>query len=93
MIDEDTRKELIRLERMFVDSHTKSNTLSHAVLDRVATIGNDTHEIKQNLSKDKFITYGIIAIACMLIGTQYKTWLPYADSIVTTVKKAREMKQ
>lgn len=92
-IEEQTQRELIRIEKFAIDSHTKSNSLSHEVLNRLATIGNDTHSIKQGQSKDKLLTYGIIFVAGILIGTQYRTWLPYADRIVETYKEAKEIRK
>ena len=79
-----TRKEILERDtRIF-----KQNQEVALVL---GSVKNDTHSLKNGQEKNSLILYALIFIAGLLIGSQYKLWLPYASDIVTTIQNAREV--
>ena len=61
----------------------------HEILTSNASIKNDTRDIKQVQGKHNLIIIGLVFVAGMLIGAEYRIWLPYATTIVTTIKNAK----
>lgn len=57
----------------------------------LGSVKNDTHSLKNGQEKNSLILFGVIFIAGLLIGSQYKLWLPYASDIVTAVKNAKDV--
>ena len=80
--------------------HTKRETLdrdtrifkqNQEIALVLGSVKNDTHSLKNGQEKNSLILYALIFIAGLLIGSQYKLWLPYASDIVTTIQNAREV--
>ena len=52
----------------------------------------DTHHIKLRQGKYNFIVLTIVLLSGIGIGTQYQSWLPYIDSLITLAKTANLFK-
>jgi hypothetical protein len=54
-------------------------------------MSKNIHDIKESQAKNNMIIYGIIFLSGIIIGTQYKIWVPYANDIYSTVKHTKEL--
>ena len=57
----------------------------------LGSVKNDTHSLKNGQEKNSLILFGVIFITGLLMGSQYKLWLPYASDIVHTIQNAKEI--
>ena len=83
--------EIMKIERENMQHLNLVMKMLHEVLTHIASIKNDTHSIKSAQDKANLIIMGIIFVTGIMLGSQYKIWLPYASNIIDTVKNAREI--
>jgi len=67
--------------------------LFHTITDYSASMSKNIHDIKEAQAKNNMIIYGIIFLSGIIIGTQYKVWVPYANDIYSTVKHTKELQK
>jgi hypothetical protein len=74
------------LEKSFLDSEHKYLKLSNMLNDNMIDIRNNVLEVKHKQDKFTYILFGIVFLAGIMIGTQYKSWIPYLKDGYKVVK-------
>lgn len=74
------------LEKYVIDDTHKYLKLSNMLNDNMIDIRNNVLEVKHKQEKFTYILFGIIFVAGILIGTQYKSWIPYLKDGYKVVK-------
>ena len=57
----------------------------------LGSVKNDTHSLKNGQEKNSLVLFAVIFVAGLLIGSQYRLWLPYASDIVHTIQNVKEV--
>jgi len=52
----------------------------------LGSVKNDTHSLKNGQDKVNLIIIGLIFLAGVIIGTQFKTWSPFMSDLYNTFK-------
>lgn len=63
--------------------------IENHINNKLGLIHNDTGEIKRKLERHNYIVLVIVFTAGILIGTQYKLWLPYMADVVKTIRNTQ----
>ena len=80
------------LEKYVTDDTHKYLKLSNMINDNMIDIKNNVLEVKHKQDKFTYILFGIIFVAGIMIGSQYKTWMPYVNNLVSVVKTVNNVK-
>ena len=80
------------LEKEFIKEGHRQVKKDKLLNDHLNQIGNDVLEVKHKQDKFTYILFGVIFVAGIMIGTQYKLWTPYIKSFVNVVKTANDIK-
>lgn len=84
--------ELKELEKYVMDDGHKYIKLSNMINDNMIDIKNNVLEVKHKQDKFTYILFGIVFVAGIMIGTQYKVWMPYINGLVSVVKTVNNVK-
>ena len=85
------QEEILKLEREQLKFQKDNLNLFQGIIEGQATIKELVMEILHKFSKTLFIVILISFLGGIVIGTQYKSWLPYLDSLVSIGKNANQI--
>lgn len=88
---EDRQDEILKLEREQLKFQKDNLNLFQDIIKGQATLKELSLEILHHHSKQAFIVLVIVFLSGVIIGTGYKSWLPYLDSLVSIGKNANQI--
>lgn len=78
--------EKLKLKQEQLDFQRKNLDLFEHLTKGQASIKDMLTEILHHHGKQAIIVLVIVFLSGIVIGTQYRSWLPYMDEVISTVK-------
>ena len=81
----DIEKEVLRYQHQNIKTFSNIN-------EALISVGNDIKEVKHKQEKITFTLFGVVFLAGLILGTQYKVWLPFVKDgyeVAKTVIKSK----
>lgn len=87
-----TEEEKNEIKKEQLDFQKKNIDLFQDLVKGQADIKSSLVEILHHHGKQALIVLVIVFLSGIAVGTQYKSWLPYMDEVITTVKSTNSVR-